>query len=140
MKNIVLNVVAVLLGLIIAGAVNMSLVLLGPYVIPPPPGADMTTAEGLTAAMPLLEPKHFIFPFLAHAVGTFVGAFVAALLAASHRKAIAIGVGLFFLAGGVAAAFMIPAPLWFVVVDLLFAYTPMGWLAGTLAARVRKTQ
>jgi hypothetical protein len=30
--------------------------------------------------MHLFEPRHFIFPFLAHSLGTFAGAFVATLL------------------------------------------------------------
>ena len=37
-------------------------------------------------------------------------------------------------AGGVAASQMIPAPMWFIVVDLAGAYFPMAWL-GTVAAR-----
>jgi hypothetical protein len=58
--------------------VNMALIMLSGKVIPPPTGADVTTMEGLRAALHLFEPKHFIFPFLAHAVGTFVGATVSA--------------------------------------------------------------
>jgi hypothetical protein len=32
---------------------------------------------------------------------------------------------------------MIPAPKWFLAVDLLLAYLPMAWLGGTLAGRLR---
>ena len=66
------NVLAVLVGLVIGSAVNMALVTLGPSLIPPPAGADVTSAEGLRAAMPLLEPRHFLMPFLAHALGTLL--------------------------------------------------------------------
>lgn len=69
--------------------------------------------------MPLLEAKHFVFPFLAHALGTFAGAFLAATLAASHKMKFALGMGVVFLLGGITAVFLPPtAPLWFKALDL----------------------
>ena len=131
------NILAVVAGILAGGAVNMALVIVGPQVVPPPPGADMATAGGLAAAMPLLGPQHFVFPFLAHALGTFSGALVAYLVAASWRPGIAHFVGAFFLAGGIAASFMIPAPAWFIALDLLAAYVPMAWLGTTIGERLR---
>ncbi len=128
---------AILLGLAIGGSVNMAIVMLGPSLIAPPPGADMTTVEGLTAAMPLLEPRHFLMPFLAHAIGTLVGALVGALIADSRRAFVAYVVGAFFLCGGIAASVMIPAPAWFKVLDLAVAYLPMAWLGLSIADRVK---
>ena len=135
MNPILKNILAVLAGILIGGAVNMGLIMISGSIIPPPEGADMTTAEGLTAALPLLEPKHFIFPFLAHALGTLVGAFLAAKLAASKQLLMAMIIGLFTLAGGIAAVFMIPAPTWFIALDLLIAYLPMAYLGWILAGR-----
>ena len=43
-----------------------------------------------------------------------------------------MGLGIFHLLGGIAAAVMIPAPLWFIVVDLVLAYIPMAWLGAKL--------
>lgn len=131
------NIVAVVAGIVAGGAVNMTLVMVGPHLIPPPAGADMTTAEGLAAAMPLLGPQHFVFPFLAHAFGTLAGALAAFLIAASWRLGIAHFVGAFFLAGGIAASFMIPAPAWFIALDLVAAYVPMAWLATRIGERLR---
>jgi hypothetical protein len=37
----------------------------------------------------------------------------------------------------VAASFMIPAPAWFIALDLLVAYLPMAWLATQLGARIK---
>ena len=110
MKDALRTTGAVILGLVCGGVVNMAIVLIGPSIVPPPPGADMTTVEGLTAAMPMLEAKHFLMPFLAHAVGTLVGALVATLLTRTHRMIAASVIGVFFLAGGIAASRMIPAP------------------------------
>jgi hypothetical protein len=43
-----------------------------------------------------------------------------------------------FLCGGVAASFMIPAPAWFITLDLLAAYLPMAWLGVRMGHRVTK--
>jgi hypothetical protein len=135
MKTVARNVLAVLLGIIVGTAVNMALVALGPMVIPPPAGVNMSDATSLNRSMHLLEPQHFLFPFLAHAFGTFAGAAVAFLLAANHRLSMSIIIGAFFLLGGIAATTMIAAPTWFMAVDLLFAYLPTAWLGGRVASR-----
>ena len=135
MNNTIRNILAVIAGLVLGGIVNMAIIKISGSIIPPPAGADMTTVEGIKAALPLLSPHHFLMPFLAHALGTFVSALVAALIAASHQMKIAIGIGIFSLLGGIAAVMMIPAPLWFDVVDLVAAYIPMGYLGGKLVAK-----
>jgi hypothetical protein len=133
MSPLLKNILAILSGIIIGMIVNMSIVMIGPNVIPPPNGANVTTAEGLKAAIHLFQVKHFIFPFLAHALGTFAGAWMAARLAAKHHLKLALGIGFFFLAGGIANVFMLPSPAWFNALDLIFAYLPMSYLAATLA-------
>ena len=40
------------------------------------------------------------------------------------------------LIGGIAACFMIPAPAWFMALDLLVAYLPMAWLAIRLGKKI----
>jgi hypothetical protein len=130
-------ILAIVLGLVLGSVVNMALVIAGGHVIPPPPGADMTTAEGIRAALPQLQPRHFLFPFLAHALGTLVGAFIAAKVAFQHKLVGALIVGALFLAGGIVAARMIPAPTWFIATDLICAYFPFAWL-GYLLARPRQ--
>ena len=138
MPNLLRNVLAVLAGVVIGGAVNMALITLGPAIIPPPAGVDMSNAESLSRAMPLFEPRHFIMPFLAHALGTLAGALAGYLIAASHRAHMAYVIGAVFLCGGVAASFMIPAPTWFIALDLLVAYLPMAWLAIQIGTRMRQ--
>ena len=130
------NIFAVLAGLVVGSVVNMAIVMAGPSLVPPPAGADMVTPEGIAAAMSLLEPRHFIAPFLAHALGTLAGAWVAYLVAASHKARFAYAIGVLFLMGGIAACFMIPAPVWFMALDLLLAYLPMAWLAIRLGGRM----
>jgi hypothetical protein len=133
MHPILRNSLAVIVGTLLGSTVNGLLIMNSGRIIAPPEGADLTTAEGLTAAMAMMEPKHFVVPFLAHALGTLVGAFVTATIAVSYRMTLALLIGLLFFAGGTAAVMSLSAPLWFNVVDLVLAYFPMAWLGGRLA-------
>ncbi len=127
------NILAVVGGLAVGSGLNMGLIILGPSIIVIPEGADFSTPETLKESMPLLEAKHFIFPFLAHALGTLVGAFVAAKIASSHRMKMALVIGGLFLLGGIMMVVSVGGPIWFSVADLLVAYLPMSYLGGRLA-------
>lgn len=127
------NVLAVISGVLVGSLVNMGLVNLGPFVVPLPKGADLSTLENVRESMKLFAPVNFLFPFLAHALGTLTGAFLAARFAASHHMACAIGIGLLFQTGGVMMVSMLGGPIWFNVADIQLAYIPMGYLGGILA-------
>lgn len=127
-KPVLRNVGAVVAGTFIGGLLNMALVSVGPMIIPPPPGGDVATMEGLRSTIHLFEPKHFLFPFLAHALGTLAGAWLAARLCATRPQRCAMIVGLVFLAGGAMMAYSLPEAVVFNVVDLMCAYLPTAWL------------
>jgi len=135
MNPIIKNILALIAGFIFGSMVNMGIIMVSGSIIPPPDGADVTTMEGLKASMHLFQPKHFIFPFLAHALGTFAGALLAAIIAANHKMKFALGIAFLFLAGGITNIYLLPSPIWFSVVDLAGAYIPMGWLAAKLVLK-----
>lgn len=133
MNPIAKNTLAVIIGFVVGSGFNMGLVNIGPSIIPLPEGADVSTMENLRESMHLFTPVNFVFPFLAHALGTLAGAFVAAKVAVSHQMRIALIIGVLFLIGGVTAAITLGGPAWFIVSDLLLAYVPMGLIGGGLA-------
>lgn len=133
--NIVRNILAVILGLVIGNVINMSVLAAGHAIMPPPAGFDGTSLEGVASTIHLLRPLDFIVPFLAHAFGPLVGVLVAVFIAASSRKIIAIVLGCLFLAGGIAANIMIPAPMWYRIVDVVFAYIPMALLGWKISGK-----
>lgn len=132
MNPILRNVLAVVAGVIVGGAANMGIITFSGMLIPPPEGVDPNDLESIKTSMHLYQPIHFLMPWLAHASGSFFGAFVAALIAVSHKMKFALGLGVWTMVGGIAACFMIPAPTWFMAADLVLAYIPMAWLAGKL--------
>lgn len=136
MPHLLRAFLSVVLGLVVGSALNMALVTAGGKLVTPPAGADLSTMDGLKASMHLFGPQHFVFPFLAHALGTLVGAAVAWLAAglASTRPGYVVG-GVFLL-GGLANVLMLPSPGWFSALDLLLAYLPAAWLGQVLARRL----
>lgn len=128
-------ILAVVVGVIAGGIINMGLILNSGKIIPPPQGADFTTEEGLKASMHLMEPKHFIIPFIAHALHAFIGSIVACKIAGSNTLRIAMIVGLVTFLGGAKMVYDLPSPMWFNVLDLVVAYFPMAYLGGMLVRK-----
>lgn len=129
--DILRNIGSLVLGIITGLIVNYSIITIGNMIIVPPLAEDITTPEGLKAAMPFFTWIDFIFPFLAHALGTFVGAAIASIIAADSKMKFALTIGFFFLMGSIANMVMLPAPVWFSILDFVLAYVPMaylGWL------------
>lgn len=135
MNPILKNILAAIAGAVIGSIVNMSIIMMSSSLIPPPEGADVTTLEGLKTSMHLFQPRHFLMPFLAHALGTLVGAFIASRFAANNSMRYAWLIGILFLAGGISNVFMLPSPMWFNCVDLIGAYIPMALLGGKYGTR-----
>ncbi|MBK7829325.1 hypothetical protein [Nannocystis sp.] len=134
MNPLLRNILAVIAGAVVCLFVNGLLISISASVIPPPDGVDPSNLASIKAHMDAFQPKHFVFPFLAHTLGSLVGAWIAAMIAASQKLTLALAVGALHLVGGIAAAFMIPAPGWFIVLDLGAAYLPMAWIGGTLGS------
>ena len=131
------NTLAIIAGVVVGSIVNMGLVMLGHKVFPIE-GIDPNNPDTFKEIYKSLDVQYFLFPFLAHALGSLVGAVVAYLLAANEQFKIALAVGVVFLIGGITAVFLIPAPIWFVAADLLLAYIPMAWLGATIALAFKR--
>lgn len=137
MNPILKNIIAVVVGWFIGSVVNMGLIVLG-HSIFPIEGVDINDTAALSEVMPTLEYNYFIFPFLAHALGTFVGATIAGMIAANRKMTFAMVIGGLFFIFGIIAHNMISGPTWFTVFDLVAAYIPMAWLGGKLALKLSK--
>ena len=138
MSPILRNILAVVAGVITGSVVNMLLISVSSLIIPPPEGIDTSTMEGLKAALPLFGPEHFLMPFLAHALGTLVGAFITAWIAVRIKLILSLAIGCFFLAGGIMNVVMLDSPPWFTLTDLLLAYLPIAWLGYYINSKIIK--
>lgn len=132
MNPIIKNILAVIAGWAGGSAINMALVQIG-HAMFPINGVELTDMEALAEVMPTLDFKYFVFPFLAHALGTLSGATIAGSITTGPKMKFALGIGVLFLLGGIIVNYMLPGPTWFAVTDILIAYIPMAWLGGKIA-------
>lgn len=133
MNATVKNIIVVIVGLLVGGIINGGLISIGSSIIPAPEGVDMNSMEGLKQAMPLLQPMNLIFPFLAHALGVLVGAFIVAKFSETNKFNFAMLIGVLFLLAEITMVVLVGGPLWFIVLDLVGAYFSMAWLGYKLA-------
>ena len=123
MKQLFKNIGALIFGIIIGMIINMGLIIIGGKIFPLPESFDTMNAINW-------DIKYFLFPFWAHAIGTFSGSFVASKLSKKYHIIIPVIVGLYFLSGGIYMVMILPAPIWFICLDLIICYIPMcllGW-------------
>jgi hypothetical protein len=127
--------ILIFLSIFIGAQLNGALLNLGSNLIPPPEGFNLNSVEGLKAAAPFLEAKHYLFPFLAHALGTLISALLITRFLKTQQLFYSLAAGILFLMGGVAMVVMLPGtPLWFILLDLIGAYIPMAYLGYNIAA------
>jgi hypothetical protein len=132
MNPIVRNILAVILGIVACMLAKMAVMKFGPAIFPFPEGMNPNDPESWKTFAPVLQSKHLITPFLDHTMGSLVGGLVAAVIAASRKMTFAIVIGAIHLLGGIAAAFIVPAPVWFIALDLIVAYIPSAYLGGMI--------
>lgn len=127
-----------LAGLFLGGLVNMLILGVTGALVPPPEGVDPNSLESIRANIGSYSLLQFVAPFVAHAGGTLVGAFLATIIGGFTRMYAGLMVGGLFLVGGIMMIVMIPeTPLWFTATDLVLAYLPMGWLGWRVAHAMR---
>lgn len=129
------NVLAVILGIVACVLAKFIIISISGSIIPPPEGMNVNDLESIKANAHLFQPKHFIMPFLDHSLGSLIGGLVAAFVAANRKITFALVIGAIHLVGGIFAATIIPAPMWFISLDLVVAYIPMAYLGGLIAER-----
>ena len=133
MKQTLKNIAIVLLGIIFGMIVNIGLIILGGTIFPPSENFEPMNAINW-------DLKYFIFPFLAHSIGTLSGAFMVSKLAKKSSIILPLIIGLYFLSGGIYMVTILPAPTWFVSLDLILGYIPMsliGWKLATCCPQSR---
>lgn len=135
MHPVLRNILAIIVGVFLGAILNGALISFSTAVIPLPEGVDPNSIDSIKANIHLYEAKHFIMPFLAHALGTLLGAFITVKLAATRQMPLALFIGFWFMLGGIYMAFELGAPAWMNVVDVLFAYIPMAWIGFLLARK-----
>lgn len=133
----ILNIgIAIVGGWFLGSLVNIGIILLGLKIYPLPETINVMDIQNYNANAHLLTTTHYITPFLAHAIGTLVGAFFASRIAKNYKLLLAILIGLLFLIGGIMEVGQRVTPTWFIILDLVVAYIPMAFLGYLLGKKL----
>ena len=117
------NVIAVIMGLVVAFLVVLGVQSINYMLYPIPSGIDPNNTEQMLEYIDQLPATAFVIVLLAHFFGSLFGAWCASMVASSHQFRISIGLALFLLVMGLLNIVQVPQPLWFIITDL-FTYIP----------------
>jgi hypothetical protein len=133
---LVRNLLAVLGGLFVGGALNMLVIQLNMELLYPlPPDLDVNDVNQFNVYLGTLPATAFLVVMVAHLSQAFAGGWVAARAGASHPMVLALIIGVLSLAGGIAAMTMFDGPGWMAIE--LPLYLVLAGLAGRIEQRRR---
>lgn len=128
------QILLLLLGLVAGSIANMGVLQIAGLLIPSPV-PEGASVEEMAAYMVQFEWFHFIGPWLAHALGTLVGATIVRKWSSFPQAFPWVVAGFFFL-GGLSMVLLLPGtPIGFILTDLVGAYFPMAELSMLMIPR-----
>lgn len=127
-------VLAALAGLVTMGIAVFLIEGLGHLLYPLPPGTDLSDPDTQRRLVAMVPGPAKAFVVGAWAVGSFIGAWVAARLATAHRRGAALTVGAVMVVLVAVNVSTIPHPVWMVAAGLILPI-PLALAALRLARR-----
>ncbi|MAT82310.1 MAG: hypothetical protein CMJ29_11795 [Phycisphaerae bacterium] len=110
-----LNICAVLVGLIVGMAFNMALVVLNTILYPMPEGVGFDDPEAMEIYFSDLPFMAFLIVLIAHVGQAFLGGLVAALVSSKAAMSCAMIVGSISLILGILNMMSMPLPAWMMI-------------------------
>ena len=127
-----LTLLAIVAGLITAILVIFGVEAVGLLLFPPPAGMPLETEADLAKLVTIASPGAKTWLVFGWALGSFIGAWVAARISRRHRRIAALAVALFIVAGTLMNAMVIAHPLWMNLLGILLP-VPLALLAARMA-------
>jgi len=121
MKLLFRNIIALFFGVLIGIIISMGITMLGWKIFSFP--------ENINPIIDIMPSKYYLFPFLAHLIGTFSGSFLGSRISKDYNLTVSLLVGIWFLILGIYAILILPTPIWFIIIDITLCYIPMAYLA-----------
>jgi hypothetical protein len=119
MKILLRNILAAVLGVIVAGLVIAGIQQINLRIHPPPAGLDLKDAAALKAYVATLPVSAFIGVLLSYFVGVTGGGWLATRLSASRHARQGMMVGVLFFVASIANLNSLPHPVWFWIANLV---------------------
>lgn len=128
------NVLAVVLGVVLAFVLIMVVERLGHVVYPPPADVDFTDPAAIGAYVQTVPAPALLLVLAAWLTGTICGGLLACFVAKNRPMVYASIVGGLVLIGTAVNLYMIPHPTWFAVVSLL-TIVVATWFTGRIGEK-----
>ncbi len=126
------TILAVIAGLIVAMLLIFALESISLMLFPPPPGMKLETEADIAQLVALSSTGQKAWVVFGWAFASFVGGWIAALIARRHRRIAAGAIGVLIVIGTVMNAMAIPHPLWMNALGVLLPI-PLALLGAWLA-------
>ncbi|MCW3104096.1 MAG: hypothetical protein JWO09_2536 [Bacteroidetes bacterium] len=123
------KILSTALGLIGGLFIIISLEVLGHVIYPMPAGMNLNDPEAINAYTSAAPSIVFILLVLSYALGSLVGGLIASAMAPVNKMANAITVGGILMGLGAYNLFMIPHPVWTIIISI-FLFIPCSYLGG----------
>jgi hypothetical protein len=131
--NIIRGILSIIVGILAGSIVNGCIIVLS-FAILGPTGINLFDSESFKANADKFTTANFVGTWLAHQLGTLVGAYVAAKIAPAQKLIFAMVIGIWFLLGGIYAATIVSAPVWYLIADIAL-YIPVAYFGAKLAGQ-----
>lgn len=133
MRGLGRSILAILVGVLVAGLMIAGIEWISAQLYPLPPGLDRGDPEAMREHVRQLPSTAFGLVVLAWAVGTFTGAFLAARIARRSPLLHGLTIGGLFLVAGAVNMLLLPHPAWMWIAGV-FAFLGGGYLGGRLGS------
>ncbi|MCW3072129.1 MAG: hypothetical protein JWO44_2019 [Bacteroidetes bacterium] len=129
------KILSTVLGLIGGLFVIFSLEVLGHIIYPMPAGINLSDTEAIKAYTSGAPSLVFVLLVFSYALGSMAGGLIAAAMAPANKMAKAITVGGILMGLGAYNLFMIPHPVWTIIISI-FLFIPCSYLGGYWGIRL----
>jgi hypothetical protein len=131
------NFIALITSWIKGSSFHMVLIEIG-HLMFPKEGIGVADINMHDGSVPGLKLQDFFFMFKGHKTGSFIQALAVAATPVSHKIKFSLGIGCFFLLGGMYMNYSFHEPIWFSVAAVVLAYIPMACIHKNLALNFSK--
>ncbi|MEE2937998.1 MAG: hypothetical protein VYA84_18575 [Planctomycetota bacterium] len=135
------RVLTVVLALFLGGVFNMMLVTVSQNVYPFPENVDPNNLESLKTYVEAngMATGALLIVLAAHAGGSVVSGLICGIIAKRIWITAAVGMGIFWMCGGLMMLSILPSPVWFSVADTLL-YVPAAIVGVMVGGHLFKPQ
>lgn len=129
------NILSVILGLVSSFIIIVLLESINHIIYPLPSNIDFNDMEAVKTFAGKAPNIVFVIVILAYALASFVGGLVSSAIAPKNKMSKAITVGGILMGLGAYNLFMIPHPVWTIVISI-FVFIPCSYLGGFTGIRI----